>query len=278
MIKRRDKENIRFLPLNVAMESFLSSYFNCFDIKWEEYSRKGSKYGLSPRYDQVYSGQSLSELENALRVFELHKNQVGVLLFVADALASIFIVPNPYDYKELHYSLLKDFYGETIYFYSIYHKNLQSFKTEFDESKITKISDFNNELQRIKADLANFYTMMANNVIKRKVSIKKLYDIKNYSLNYFFTEEMGKYSENYIGETIFDENYNIHYMKLYRISEEQIKRFVLLKLLDDNDWHIEQSAKTINLSKDEFILKMYKLELGHLLQPKYIDQAKKRLR
>jgi hypothetical protein len=52
-------------------------------------------------------------------VFEICDRQVGVLLFVAESLASAFVVPTPEDYRQLHTSLLEDFYGELLYQYSL---------------------------------------------------------------------------------------------------------------------------------------------------------------
>ena len=278
MVKKQDKDKIRFLPLHLAMDSFMSEYFKGFDIKWEEYSRKGTKFGLSPRSEKSIFSNQVIGLENALRVFELHKNQVGVILFVGDSLASVFIVPNPYDYKYLHYSLIKDFYGEIIYFNSLYVNQVKPFEVKFNEKNINKISDFKIELDRIKKELGSFYSEMSNNIIKREVSYKKIYKFKKYSMEYFVTNEIEKYDEHYIGEAIFDENENINYMKLFRLSNEQVKRFSLLKLLDDNLWNLEQTAKSKNTTKENIILQIDKLGFAHILQPKFIEQAKKQLK
>jgi hypothetical protein len=94
MAKREGKNQLRFLPLHLAMEGFLSLYFNGPDIAWSEYSRRVLSTGLSPREEYSYTGRSISGLEDALRVFEIHEGQVGVALFVGDALASVYVVPH----------------------------------------------------------------------------------------------------------------------------------------------------------------------------------------
>jgi hypothetical protein len=58
-----------------------------------------------------------------LRVFEIHEGQCGVLVFVADHLASAFVVPHPEDYRLLHRTLIEDFYGELIFQSSHLHQD-----------------------------------------------------------------------------------------------------------------------------------------------------------
>ena len=119
MRKRESKNQLRFLPLHLAMEGFLSMFFSGPDIAWSEYSKYAISHGLGCRYETAVEGRFISRLEDALRVFEIHPKQVGVLIFVAEALASAFVVPTPEDYRLLHASLLEDFYGELIFLYGL---------------------------------------------------------------------------------------------------------------------------------------------------------------
>jgi hypothetical protein len=115
--RRRILNRLRFLPLHLAMEGFLGMFFSVPAIAWKEYSQKALSSGFNPRWESSYSGKFISGFEEALRVFEIHPQQVGVLVFIAEAFASAFIVPHPQDYRALHTSLLEDFYGELIYQY-----------------------------------------------------------------------------------------------------------------------------------------------------------------
>ena len=80
MVKREAKNSLRLLPLHLAMEGFLSMFFNGPTIAWKEYSKKVFSQGLSPRVEWSIGGRSISQLEDALRLFEIHEHQVGVLL------------------------------------------------------------------------------------------------------------------------------------------------------------------------------------------------------
>ena len=75
---------------------------------------------LDCRFESSFSGHYIPGLEDALRVFEIHETQVGVLVFVAEAFTSAFAVSTPEDYRTLHTSLLEDFYGELIYQYGLH--------------------------------------------------------------------------------------------------------------------------------------------------------------
>src|SRR5262249_2163865 len=117
MVKREDGRQLRLLPLHLAMEGFLALHFGGAATAWPEHSRRAMRRGLSPRMERSMPGSAIAGLEDALRVFEIHEGQTGVLLFVADALASAFVVPHPDDYRALHRSLLEDFFGELLYHY-----------------------------------------------------------------------------------------------------------------------------------------------------------------
>jgi hypothetical protein len=134
MAKREARANrLRFLPLHLAMEGFLAFQFGGPDIAWTEYSRRALRDGLSPRGETAVAGRELPGFEDALRVFEMHENQVGVLVFVAEALASAFVTPTPEDYRVLHNSLLEDFYSELIYQYGLLYPT-----TNLGEAPVTK--------------------------------------------------------------------------------------------------------------------------------------------
>jgi hypothetical protein len=106
MIKREGDHRLRLLPLHLAMEGFLALHFGGPDIAWAEYSRRAIRSGLSPRSEWAVPGAAIPGLGEALRVFEIHEAQVGVLVCIADALASAFVVPHPDDFRALFPSLL----------------------------------------------------------------------------------------------------------------------------------------------------------------------------
>jgi hypothetical protein len=162
MAKRETPNRLRFLPLHLAMEGFLGMFFSSPDIAWKEYSKKALSSGLNPRWESFYSGKYIPGFEDALRVFEIHPQQVGVLVFVAEALASALIVPHPEDYRALHGSLLEDFYGELIYQYGLLYDTTYPMDTSVDESKINNLDDLRRAIAFFLPELLPTSTLLVN--------------------------------------------------------------------------------------------------------------------
>lgn len=120
MAKRRPGDRLRFLPLHLALEGYLALHFGGPSTAWEEWSRTALRDGLSPRAEDAYLGRSVRGLADALRIFEIHPGQCGVMVYVSDALAAAFVVPHPDDYRLLHASLVEDLYGELVHQYALY--------------------------------------------------------------------------------------------------------------------------------------------------------------
>ena len=73
--------------MHLAMEGFLALQFGGPDVAWSEYSQRALSFGLSPRREMAVPGEAIRGLNDALRFFEIHDDQVGALVFTADALA-----------------------------------------------------------------------------------------------------------------------------------------------------------------------------------------------
>ncbi len=60
MAKRESKNQLRFLPLHLAMEGFLSLFFSGPDIAWSEYSKYALSHGLGSRHEMSFSGRCIA--------------------------------------------------------------------------------------------------------------------------------------------------------------------------------------------------------------------------
>ncbi|MCB9648921.1 MAG: hypothetical protein H6730_20320 [Deltaproteobacteria bacterium] len=118
MHRRLDKDTLRLLPLDLAMEGFLGLCFSGPDVAWRAYSEQAIRGGLGCRSERVYSADEVDLLDEAVRTFEIQHGQVGVLLFVSEGLAAAFVTPNADDYRRLHASLLNDFFGDVVVHYA----------------------------------------------------------------------------------------------------------------------------------------------------------------
>ncbi|HEY9692259.1 MAG TPA: hypothetical protein V6D15_08650 [Oculatellaceae cyanobacterium] len=273
MAKREAEHQLRFLPLHLAMEGFLSLFFSGPQVAWSEYSKQALRQGLSPRYETAIAGREILGLEEALRVFEIHSQQVGVLLFVSEALASAFVVPTPEDYRALHSSLLLDFYGELLYYYG-QHGSTTFMQPSIDEEKIDSIASLKHALDIMRSEWGEFHGFMAGDLLGRSVSAKRVYTAGNFTLQRFITDLHLK-TENHIGEAIVRDNGELEYLKTYRLSEAQTRRVYLLSQLAAHDWHLEATAKALRNTVEELIMRLEKAGFGYLVNNQLLQKAHK---
>ena len=71
--------SLRFLPLHLALDGYLALHFGGPSMVWEEWTRRAVREGLSPRAETAYRGGQVRGLDDALRIFEIHPDQCGVL-------------------------------------------------------------------------------------------------------------------------------------------------------------------------------------------------------
>ncbi|UKO99799.1 ARPP-2 domain-containing protein [Nostoc sp. UHCC 0870] len=275
MAKRESANQLRFLPLHLAMEGFLSLFFSGLTIAWSEYSKYALSHGLGSRYETSVSGRYIAGLEDALRVFEIHERQVGVLVFVAESLASAFLVPTPEDYRALHTSLLEDFYGELIYQYSLLYDTTWPMETNIDDSKINSLADLGEAIAKMREDWASFQGFMAEGLLQRQLNSQIVYTSGSFLLQRFITDLQPKH-ENYIGEAIIRESGELEYLKTYRLSEAQIRRAYLLSKLAEQNWNLEATAKALSQTTEDFIARLESAGFGYLLNQAVRDAALKK--
>ncbi len=264
MVKRESSNQLRFLPLHLAMEGFLAMFFKSPDIAWREYSKYAFSHGLGSRMESSFSGHYIAGLEDALRVFEIHSQQVGVLVFVAEALASAFVVPTPEDYRLLHNSLLEDFYGELLYQYAFLHDTTFPMNVSLDESKINDLTALRAAVENMRSDWASFQGFMAERLLGRKLISQKVYTAGSFVLQRFITDLNPK-EENHIGEAIIRENGELEYLKTYRLSGMQTHRVYLLSQLADHNWNLDATASKLGNTREEVVQRLEKVGFGYLL-------------
>ena len=276
MAQREDKNSLRFLPLEMAIEGFMGMFFKGPTIAWQEYSRCSRSTGLSPRTEYSITGKSISDLSEALRVFEIHENQVGVLLFVGEMLATVFILPHPKDYRDLHETLLIDAYGETFYHYGLYAQ-AQELKCSIEDKSIHDLADLRSVLTQMRQEWSDVQSTMGADLLQRPIKSQQIYQAGAFSLQRFITD-LDRTRTNYIGELIVDDNSDLQYLKIYGLSAVQTRRAYLLQTLDRHDWQLEKAATSLNETLASLVKRMEKADLGYLINNQVREQAEKALR
>jgi hypothetical protein len=274
MVRREDKHQLRFLPMHLAMEGYLAHHFNGPDIAWAEYSKRGIRRGLDPRAEDAVPGSAILGLEDALRVFEIHRDQVGVLLFVADALASVMVVSHPDDYRALHRTLLEDFYGELMYQYALYASE-QPISTSIDDRGVSTLAELRGALQNMRGEWAAFHGSMAAGLLGTEARVENVYIAGKFRLQRFMPE-LDPAGENHIGERILRDDGTLEYLKTYRLSAAQTKRAYLLSVLAKNNWNLDATAASFGQAKNDLLIRIDKAGFGYLIADHVLAAARKR--
>jgi hypothetical protein len=274
MVRREDDRRLRFLPLHLSMEGFLSLFFSGPAIAWREYSRRFRTRGFQWRWETAVPGNALPDLGDALRVFEIHEHQVGVLVFVAEALASAFVVPTPEDYRGLRASLLEDFYGELLYQYGCLYKTVLPFEIAVPADSIENLPALREAVNGMRADWAAFQSVMADNLLSRALTVRGLYSAGPFTLQRFMTD-LHPAEENHIGEAIVRDNGDVEYLKTFRLSAAQTRRAYLLSRLAAHQWDIKATAADQGCAPDELVHRLERAGFGYILNEQVRRQARK---
>lgn len=273
MRAREGKNRLRFLPMDMALEGFLSLHFGGPDIAWEEYSRSAMRDGLSPRVESTIPGRWITGLQDALRVFEIHTTQVGSLVFVGDALASVFVVSHPDDYRDLHETLLTDSYGELIYYNGLFAQENVYHPKPIDANVVHSIEDLRDEVSRVRSDWSELHNIMVTNLFDCPIRSEMVYKMGSFQMQRFITELDPKL-ENHIGEVIVRADGTLEYMKSFRLSAAQCRRAYLLMQLAESNWELEACAEKLACTKNHLIYRLEKAGFGYLLHQHVLDAAR----
>jgi hypothetical protein len=246
------QQRLRFLPLHTAFEGYLALHFAGPDVLRREYSDQVLSQGLSPRIEAVTPGHWIPGLEEALRVFEIREGQVGVLIFVADTLAAAFVVPHPDDYRQLHRTLLCDFYGELVYQYGCLYDQSAKLLRPLRGERVSSLADLQLELARARADWSAQFHEMARGLLEQPVSLRHVYRLGRHRM-FRFLPEFRLREENHIGELIRAPGGELAYLKTFRLSEPQVRRGYLLDTLARHDWDLDAAAEAMRTTKPNLL-------------------------
>ncbi|MEU4081601.1 hypothetical protein DEJ45_26070 [Streptomyces venezuelae] len=278
--RRRDKDGraerrLRFLPLHLALEGYLALHFGGPSVVWDEWSREAVRHGLSPRSEAAYAGWSVPGLAEALRIFELHPGQCGMLLYVADALAAAFVVPHPEDYRLLHPTLVEDLYGELVHQYAHYGAPVPEFTARIRDGAggVRSLADLRAAArEQERAWAAAHDGLMARDLLETSYAFERVQRMGPFDLYRFLPPFLRGGAEQHIGELITDRKGRTVYLKTFRLSENQIRKGHLLRRLADCDWHLGRAAEALGTSYAEVVRRIRSAGLHPLLNAHVVTE------
>ncbi|GAA4607834.1 hypothetical protein BJY16_006538 [Actinoplanes octamycinicus] len=273
MARREDRLRLRFLPLHLALEGYLALHFGGPPIAWQEWTRQAVTRGLSPRIETSYAGSAVSGLDDALRIFEIHPDQCGMLLYVGGDLAAAFVVPHPDDYRALHPTLLQDFYGELLYQNAFWSPAVVEAPVRLDDTGIGDLGELRARVARARAEGAAAGPLLDG----QRLTVSRVQRMGRFTLSRF-RPAFDPAAENHIGELITDRGGRVAYLKTFRLSAAQTRRGHLLSRLAAHDWQLDAAAADLGTNREGLALRLDKAGFGHLLRPDIVDAARHRAR
>jgi hypothetical protein len=278
LARREAKDRLRFLPLHLALEGYLSLHFAGPSIAWAEWSQRAVRQGLSPRAEQAYTGAAVAGLADALRHFEIHPGQCGLLLYTADALAAAFVVPHPDDYRALHPTLVQDLFGELVHHYALFMPPVPDFHARLPDDRIRSLADLRAAAAEQEDDWARFHdrTMVAG-LTEGAYTWATVHRLGPFTLSRFLPEFRPR-QENHIGEAVTDAGGRLVYLKTFRLSESQVRRGHLLDRLAAHDWRLADTASSLGIEEAALGLRLENAGFGHLLRQDVLDGYRRRAR
>ncbi|WP_257135864.1 hypothetical protein, partial [Streptomyces sp. rh206] len=268
LAKRRPGDRLRFLPLHLALEGYLALHFGGPSTAWEEWSRTALRDGLSPRAEDAYLGRSVRGLADALRIFEIHPGQCGVMVYVSDALAAAFVVPHPDDYRLLHASLVEDLYGELVHQYALYGVPVPLMPVRIGgEEHIRDLGELRSAARAQERAWEEAHdTLFARELLDTSYAFDRVYRMKSFTLWRFLPPFVRDRGGQHIGETITDHRGQVAYLKTFRLSDPQIRRGHLLRTLAGADWELDRAAAALGSSREELIRRLRAAGFSALLK------------
>jgi hypothetical protein len=272
------EKRIRFLPLHLALEGYLSLHFGGPSVLWDDWSRQAVRQGLSPRAEAAYGGWQVPGLDEALRIFEIHPDQCGLMIYAADALAAAFVVPHPDDYRVLHPSLVEDLFGDLVHQYARFGAHVQDFTARIgDHPGLRTLADLRaaaGAQQRAWEEAHG--TLLAAGLLDSSYAFERVYRMDRFALWRFLPSFRLGRGEQHIGEVITDHKGCVAYLKTFRLSEAQVRRGHLLSVLGEHDWHLTNTAQTLGTSRDALVRRIRDAGFGALLRerdPRHTPRA-----
>ncbi|MEU2179772.1 ARPP-2 domain-containing protein [Streptomyces thermolilacinus] len=272
---------LRFLPLHLALEGYLALHFGGPSIVWEEWSRQAVRRGLSPREEDAYAGRTVRGLAEALRVFEIHPRQCGVMVYAGDALAAAFVVPHPDDYRALHPSLVQDLYGELVHQYALYGPPVPEFAARIDDAdgRVRTLADLRAAARaQERAWTAAHDGVMARELLETTYAWERVRDAGPFRLYRFLPPFRAGTGGQHIGEVITDRKGRTAYLKTFRLSENQVRRGYVLRRLADCDWDLARTAEAMGTGYEELVARVRRAGFGELLDAHAVARRVRDLR
>ena len=255
-----------FPPLHVAVEGYLCLRFGDPTFTWTEWTRSTLGHGNGARSDTFVPGDDVGGLAEALRVFEIHRGQCGVAVYVADTLASVHVYPHPEDYRALHHSLLLDLFAETLYTYGLMYPDAPVHYDPIDPGSVHTVEDLRRSVAASRAATARVHDGLLRDALTGDHAFRRVQEWRGFTVRRFFPT-FSRQGENHVGELVTDPEGRTALLQTFRLSPAQVRRGHLLRTLEQHDWSPRSAALDLRTSEPDLLDRLRRAGLGALLAP-----------
>ena len=274
LVGKVEKNKVRILPFHMAMEAFLSTAFKRPEVRKKEFTKEFNRFGLQYRSEFGWKSEWLEYVNDSLGVFEILENQCGLMIFISDSLASCFLLPNPDDYRYLHFTLLMDCYSELMWHYSCVDYDVQKLSFSMNKDRVSDVESLREEFDLAMTKLEILDKTLASGLLDRELFIQKIYTLGKNELSRLRTDFFEGRIEDHIGEMISDSSGVVQYLKTYRLGMDQLKRGKFLQRLEEKDWDISSAARADGLQREQWLRGFVKAGLGDILNANTLSEIR----
>ena len=276
--KRQGGQALRFLPQHVAMEGLLALHFAPPSIAWPELSQDFQRYGVMCRQKSMVRGWVVPGYDTALRTFEIHPEQVGALVYAADALMAVFVMPSAQDYRLVHRTLLDDMYGELMVAYACMGIPDQPLDAAPHMAGASSLAQLRQGLESLRRQWAQVtHDLLLGDWRERALRTETVYRLGGMTLDRFITD-LDLSAANHIGERLVRQDGEVLYLSTMRLSKGQTRRVHLLSQLAEHEWNLGRAANALRTDVPTLIARIEAHGYGYLINRGLRERAAKDLR
>lgn len=274
---RERVHRLRFLPLQLAVEGYLALDLGWTAHGWEQWTHQAVRRGLSPWVEAAYTGGPVPDLADALRIFEIHPRQCGVVLYTGDRLTAAFVVPHPADYRTTHPTLLLNLYGEQLHHYARMFPDVPDLIAPIDDTGVRTPADLRARLAEAVDAWRALHTVMADGLFGATLHSRPQGTSGRFTLHRF-RPDYDPRAENHVGEAIVDDAGRLAYLTTVRLSEAQTRRAHLLSRWTVHGRDLDATAADLGVDRDALVQRLDRAGFGHLLPAHLLDAVRARHR